>query len=69
MFYRCIDNHDDHENVNKVVGLNKQNNNSARAARFLYISLSSLHDDDVKLPNFTLYGGREHKTTIFFLLP
>ena len=26
----------------------------------LYISLPSLHDYDVKLPNFTSYGGREH---------
>ena len=25
---------------------------------FLYISLPSLHDCDVKMPNFTFYGGR-----------
>ena len=30
---------------------------------FLYISLSSLHDYDLKQPNFTFYGGREHKIT------
>ena len=24
---------------------------------FLYISLPSLHDCDVKMPNFTFYGG------------
>ena len=37
-------------------------------SRFLYISLPSLHDYDydVKIPNFTFCGGREHKTTTFF---
>jgi len=33
---------------------------------FLYISLPSLLDYDVKLPHFTFYGGPEHCTTIFF---
>ena len=33
---------------------------------FLYISLPSLHDYYVKLPNFTFYGGREQRTTISF---
>ena len=34
---------------------------------FLYISLPSLHDNDVKLPNFTFCGGPERKkTTLFF---
>ena len=34
----------------------------------LCISLPSLHDYDVKLPNFTsMEDIREHKTTIFFL--
>ena len=32
----------------------------------LYISLLSLHDYDVKRPNFTFYGGREGKATNFF---
>ena len=34
----------------------------------LYISLSSLHQNDVKLPNFTspLYGVGEHNTKISF---
>ena len=32
---------------------------------FLYISLPSLHYD-VKVPNFTFCGGRQHKTTTFF---
>ena len=44
-----------------------QNNNSARASRlFLNISLPSLHDYDVNLPNFTFCQGREHKATTFF---
>ena len=32
---------------------------------FLYISLPSLHDYDVKMPNFTFYGGRKQATTKF----
>jgi len=36
------------------------------ADAFLYISLPLLHDYNVTLPNFTLYEGREHETTIFF---
>ena len=33
---------------------------------FLYISLPSLHDYDVKMRNFTFYGGREQETAKFF---
>ena len=49
------------------LALDQQNNNGlfVRVSRFLYISLPSLHDYDVKLPNFTSYGRREHKTTTF----
>ena len=32
---------------------------------FLYISLSLMHDYDVKFPQATFYGGRKHKTTSF----
>ena len=32
---------------------------------FLYFSLPSLHDYNVKVPNFTFCWGREHKTTTF----
>ena len=35
---------------------------------FLYISLPSLHVYEVKMPNFTFGGGREHTVTTFFLL-
>ena len=33
---------------------------------FLYISLPSLHDYDVKLTNFAFCGGREKNSTTFF---
>ena len=33
---------------------------------FWYLTLSSLHDYDVKLPYFTFCRGRKHKTTTFF---
>ena len=32
---------------------------------FLFISQPSLHDYDVKLPNFIFCGGHEHKKTTF----
>ena len=49
------------------LALDQQNNNGlfVRASRFLYISLPSLHNYDVKLPNFTSYGRGENKTTTF----
>ena len=34
---------------------------------FLFISLSPLHDYDVKMPNFTFCGERDHKATTIFL--
>ena len=36
---------------------------------FLYISLPSLHVYEVKMPNFTVSAGREHKLTTFFFFP
>ena len=39
---------------------------SIRRLAFLDISLPLLHDYDVKFFSFTFYGGREHKTTLFF---
>ena len=33
---------------------------------FFHMSLPSSHDYDMKLRNFTLCGGREHKTTTLF---
>ena len=39
--------------------MSKRKNNSPRHHTFLYISLSSLHDYVVKMPNFTFCGGRK----------
>ena len=60
------DDGDGNENGKKAIGLDWENNNFARASRFLYISLPSLHDYNVKVPNFTFCRGRENKTTTFF---
>ena len=38
------------ENGQKAIGLD-----SALASRFLYISLPTMHDYNVKVPNFTFY--------------
>ena len=54
------------ENGKKSIGLDKEKNpSSSRASRFnfLYISLPSLHNYDVKIFSFTFCGGHEHKTT------
>ena len=68
----CIGNNDLNnrrltEYANRIAtGLDKQNNNFARASRFFVHSLLSLHDYNVKRPNFTFCRGREQKTTTFF---
>ena len=57
------------ENGKKTIGLDKQNNNFARASRvFVHFSavVARLQRDNVKLPNFTFCRGREQKTTAFF---
>ena len=53
----------------KIIRLNRQNNTSARAARFsvYFFWLSSLHDYDGKMPNFTFYGGCKQATVNSFL--
>ena len=38
----------------------------AKQQLYTCISFTSSHNCDVKLPNFTFCGGREHKKTIFF---
>ena len=59
---RC---HDDNgnENVNKAIRLISKTTTLHVHHAFLYISLPSLHDYNVKMPNFTSCRGREHKTT------
>ena len=61
-----LDDGEGNENGKQPTGLDWQNNNFARASRFLYISLSSLHDYNVKVPKFTFCRWGEHETTMFF---
>ena len=58
---------DDNENVKKNNRLNRQKTTSQMHHTFLYISFPFLHDYDVKMPNFALYGGRKQATTKFYL--
>ena len=54
------DDGDGNEDVKKSIGLDWQNNNSARASCFFwYISLLSLQGYHVKMPNCKFYGGRD----------
>ena len=63
-------NGDGNKDGKKAIGLDWQNNNFARASRFfLYISLPSLHDFDVKLPNFTFCGGVNTRQRPSFSFP
>ena len=61
------DDGDRNENVTKAIGLITKTTTLHLHHRvaFLYISLPSLHDYDVKMPNFTLYRGRTQATTKF----
>ena len=60
------DDGDSNENVKKAIGLHsKKENNFARVSLFLYISLPSLYDYEVKMRNFSFYGGRKQATTNF----
>ena len=57
---------DGKENVKKTKGLISKTTTLHVHHAFLYISLPSLHDYDVKMPNFTFYGGRKQATTKFY---
>ena len=59
------DDGDGNENGNKAIGLLSKTTTLHVPHAFLYISLPSLHDYDVKMPNFTFYGGRKQALTIF----
>ena len=56
---------DGNEYSKKEIDLDKQNNNFALHHAFLYISLPSLHDYDVKLPHFWFCRGREQTDNNF----
>ena len=54
----CNEDGDGNENLKKAVGLWTRTTALHVHHTFWYISLPSLHDYDVKMPNFTFYGGR-----------
>jgi len=56
---------DGNENVKTTIGLLSKTTSLLVHHAFLYISLPLLHDYDVKMPNFTFYGGRRQSTTKF----
>ena len=53
------------ENVKKAIGLLSKTTNLHVHHAFLYISQPLLQEYDVKMPNFTFYGGRKQATTNF----
>ena len=59
------DDRDVNENGKKAIGLLSKTTSLHRHHVFLYISLQSLHDYDVKMPNFTFYGGRKQAMSNF----
>ena len=52
-------------NATKTIGLVSKTTILHVHYAFLYISLPSLHDYDVKMPNFTMYRGSTQATTKF----
>ena len=63
------DDGDGSEDVKKAIGLLRKTTSLHVHHAFLYISLPSLHDYDVKMPNCKFYGGRKRTTTnLFFSL-
>ena len=53
----------------KTIGLLRKTTTLYVHHAFLHISLPSLHDYDVKMPNCKFYGGRKQATTnLFFSL-
>ena len=63
------DDGDGKEDVKKAIGLLHKTTTLHVHHAFLYISLPSLHDYDVKMPNCKFYGGRKQATTnLFFSL-
>ena len=55
----CLRNNNDNgnENSKKAIGVDWQNKNCVK----------SLHEHDMKVPNFTFCGNYDHKTTTIFL--
>ena len=64
-----LSNDDGNQDVKKAIGLLRTTTSLNLHHAFLYISLPSLHDYDVKMPNCKFYGGRKQATTnLFFSL-
>ena len=62
-------NDDGNQGVKKAIGLLRKTTNLNVHHAFLYISLPTLHDYDVKMPNCKFYGERKQATTnLFFSL-
>ena len=59
------DDDDGKENVKTAIGLISKTTSLHVYHAFLCISLPLLHDYDVKMPNFTFYGGRKQTTRKF----
>ena len=59
------DDGDGNGNTTKTIGLISKTTILHVHHAFLYISLPSLHDYDVKMPNFTMYRGSTQATTKF----
>ena len=59
------DDGDGNGNATKAVGLISKTTILHVHHAFLYISLPSLHDYDVKMPNFTMYRGSTQATSKF----
>ena len=62
------DDGDGNEDVKKAIGLLRKTTTLHVHHAFLYISLPSLHDYDVKMPNCKFYGGHKRATTNSFSL-
>ena len=63
------DDGDGNGDVKKAIGLLRKTTTLHGHHAFLYISLPSLHDYDVKMPNCKFYRGRKQATTnLFFSL-
>ena len=60
-----FDDGDGNGNVAKTIGLISKTTILRVHHAFLYISLPSLHDYDVKMPNSTMYRGSAQATTKF----
>ena len=64
------DDGDGNENGKKAIGLNSGKTTTLHVHHaFLYASLPSLHDYNVKVPHFTFCQVRKLKTTTFFSFP